>query len=135
MEKKRQKDVLDSEDSEAEEPASEWEEFEGESQNLSLDSIKSKRGRKPVAEQWSRVISLAHDDLKNLRTFELAPDLIMTNAMKATATRGKRQQKWHPIFWPEEYIKQAKSMKVEDNRLTEAGLAKYAKRITKFRKA
>ena len=81
-----------SEDDDQWEPeAAGGDDFEGESVNLSIGSVKSKRGRKPLKEQWTRVISLDKDDLSNLRTFELAPDLLLANAMKATTTRGKKQ--------------------------------------------
>ena len=33
--------------------------FEGESLNLSVQSVKSKRGRKPIPEMWSRVLWLS----------------------------------------------------------------------------
>ena len=42
--------------------------------------------------------------------------------------------KWSPIFWPEAYVKEGHSLKVEDNRLLETQLAKYAKKVTKMRK-
>jgi hypothetical protein len=31
---------------------------------------------------WTRVIDLTNDDLDNLRVYELAPDLLLANAMK-----------------------------------------------------
>ena len=82
---------------------------------------------------WSRVICLGADDLKNLRTFELAPDLLLGNAMKATVSRGKQTKKYKFLFWPDHYVKEGHSMKLKDNMLTDAQLLKYAKRITKFR--
>ena len=83
---------------------------------------------------WSRVICLSTDDLLNLRVFELAPDLLLSNAMESTATRGKKQTEWKPIFWPEAYVKEGHSMKLEDNRLTESQMNKLAKKVTKCRK-
>ena len=63
-----------------------------ESINESIHSITSlsKRGRKRISEKWSRVISLSTDDLCNLRVFELAPDLLLGNAMMSTLSRGKK---------------------------------------------
>ena len=53
-------------------------------------SSKSKRGRPRIQEQWSRVINLSKDDLSALRVFDLAPDLLLSNGMKHTLSRGKR---------------------------------------------
>ena len=57
----------------------------------SISSKQSKRGRKKIPEQWSRVINLSKDDLSELRVHELAPDLLMSNGMKYTLSRGKKQ--------------------------------------------
>ena len=108
-------------------PDSEWEDIDvageeddEESINLSIKTVKSKRGRKLMPEMWSRVICLGADDLKNLRTFELAPDLLMGNAMKATVSRGKQAKKYKFLFWPDHYVKEGHSLKLEDNQLTDA---------------
>ena len=63
-----------------------------ESVNESIQSITSlnKRGRRRIPEKWSRVINLSTDDLCNLRVFELAPDLLLGNAMMGTLPRGKK---------------------------------------------
>ena len=53
------------------------------------DIIKPKRGRKAIPDRWSRVISLSSDDLSDLKVYELAPDLLMSGAMKQTVSRGK----------------------------------------------
>ena len=66
--------------------------------------------------------------------YDLAPDLLLANAMKATATRGKKQTEWKPLFWPEAYVKEGHSMKLEENQLTESQLTKKAKKVTKYRK-
>lgn len=81
---------------------------EGISLNESIQSNVSKktRGRKFIPEQWSRVICLSTDDLSHLRAFELAPDLLMANAMKVDVIRGKKLPDWKPIFWPDHYAKQ-----------------------------
>ena len=53
-------------------------------------SSKSKRGRKRLPEQWSRVINLSKDDLTSLKVYELGPDLLLSNGMKHTLSRGKK---------------------------------------------
>ena len=79
-----------SDDSEEDGPYDLNGDFEGESLNLSVQSVKSKRGRKPIPEMWSRVLWLGWDNLENLKTYELGPDLLLGNAMIATVSRGKK---------------------------------------------
>ena len=64
-------------------------EEEADTPDQSFDSVKSKRGRKAIPTQWSRVISISKDDLSDLKVYELAPDLLLSNAVTATLTRGK----------------------------------------------
>ena len=91
-------------------------------------------GRKRIPEQWSRVICLSTDDLASLRVFELAPDLLLANAMKCTATRGKKQAQWRPIYWPDAYVKEGHDMTVSGNKLSESRLKKLGKRVSQLRK-
>ena len=100
------------------------EELKDESLDVSVESLKSKRGRPKVPEQWSRVISLSEDDLENLKGFELAPDLLLSKAVTATLTRGKTAKEWSPVFWPEDYIKEGHNMRVEQNKLSTDQLEK-----------
>ena len=76
------------------------------------------------------MIYLSTDDLSNLRAFELAPDLLLADSMKATISRGKKQAKWQPIFWPDNFVKDKHDMSVAGNKLSDAKLQKYAKRVS-----
>lgn len=116
-----------------------WKDIDGdddeeESLDKSVDSVKSKRGRPKVPEQWSRVISLSTDNLENLKTFDLAPDLLLSNAVTATLTRGKTQREWKPFFWPDDYIKEGHDMTVEANTLSQSQLERLGQRATLARK-
>ena len=110
--------------------------LEGESLDISIQSVKStkSRGRKKIPEKWSRVINLRKDDINKLKVYDLAPDLLLSNAMKETKTRGKKPQKCKQYFQPHIYVKQGHSMKVEDNVITEEQLLKYANIASKNRK-
>ena len=37
----------------------------------------ARRGRRAIPEKWTRVISVKSDDLTNIRTFELASELLL----------------------------------------------------------
>ena len=54
--------------------------------------------------------------------------------MKSTKTRGKKSDVWSPIFWPEEYVEDGNSLKLEDNKLDESKLEKLGIRVAKARK-
>ena len=85
---------------------------------MASEATVSKRGRKKIPEQWSRVISLSKDDLSDLQVFELGPDLTLSNSMIATLTRGKKMPKWKPLFWPDKYVEEGHSLSLEDNMLS-----------------
>jgi len=119
MKKNTQKIESSSEDSPWEDIEDPAHDFEGESVNLSVKSVKSKPGRKKIAEQWTRVICIGKDDLMNIRNFALGPDLLLGNAMQATVSRGKQVKKWKPLFWPDHYVKEGHSLKLMDKQLTE----------------
>ena len=69
--------------------------------NNSINSVKSKRGRKKIEDQWSRIISISTDDLEQLNVYELAPDMLLSSAVRATLSRGKRLPDWKPLFNPD----------------------------------
>ena len=42
----------------------------------------SKKGSRRLPEQWTRVISLSHDNVQNLRTFSIDTDLLMASEIE-----------------------------------------------------
>ena len=119
MKKKTKKMAgFSSESSSGEEDDKLQSEEEKESLNNSIQSIGSKRGRPKVPEMWTRVIDLTNDDLVDLRVYELAPDLLLGNAMKASGRTINLQKVWEPIIWPETYVEDGNSLKVADNQLS-----------------
>lgn len=52
---------------------------DAEDEEVSIHSQSSQgRGRPRIAEQWTRVVSLGHDDLSRQLCFPLAPDLLVS---------------------------------------------------------
>ena len=45
----------------------------------------SKKGSRRLPEQWTRVISLSHDNVQNLRTFSIDTDLLMASEIENEA--------------------------------------------------
>ena len=54
--------------------------------------------------------------------------------MKTVTTRRDKLKPWKPLFWPDEYVKEGHSMKVEDNQLTESQIKSWGKKVTQYRK-
>ena len=102
--------------------------------NNSINSVKSKRGRKKIEDQWSRVISISADDLEEVRVYELAPDMLLSSAVRATLSRGKKALAWKPLFNPDEYAKSTRDMTVAGNQLTVDQLQQYGVKVTAGRK-
>lgn len=84
--------------------------------------MSTKRGRKPVPERWTRVISVHSDDLSEIRSFELASELVMDQSDIATTTFKGRPPAWEPIYWPPHIKKQHMDFKIEENRLNDENL-------------
>ena len=125
----------DSSESELELDLCKPQDVEKQSLDDSNTSIVSKgRGRPKIPLKWSRVISLSDDNLTNLKVFELAPDLLIGGAMSKSNTRNRKEKKWKPIFWPDEYITEGHNMTLEGNKLSELQLKKQAVVATKARK-
>ena len=60
----------------------------------------TKRGRKPIKEKWTRVISIFKDDLSKIQTYDLGPELLFDKSVQEIATGRGRPAAWEPIFWP-----------------------------------
>jgi hypothetical protein len=105
---------------------------EKESMEESFDTVKSKRGRPKIPDQWSRVISISNDDLDDVKVYELGPDLLLSKAVTATLSRGRTAKEWKPLFWPEQYAKKH-DMTVAGNTLTEEQLAQHGQKVTQAR--
>ena len=82
-------------------------------------------GRKKIPEQWTRVISVQQDDLDNLQTYDLGPELLLDAALGASTKQRGRPAAWSPIFWPKHVKKENQDFKIADNRLSEDRLIAY----------
>ena len=54
--------------------------------------------------------------------------------MKVTTSRGKKQQAWKPLFWPDMYVKEKPDLTLAGNKLSDAKLHKYGKKVSQLRK-
>ena len=59
---------------------------------------RSSRGRAPIPEQWTRVISLKNDNLENLRVYPIATDLHLAPHLP-TGLSPRRPASWKPVFF------------------------------------
>jgi len=44
--------------------------------------VTKKKGSRKLPEQWTRVISLSHDNVQNLETFSIETDLLMASEIE-----------------------------------------------------
>ena len=65
---------------------------------------------------------MSHDDLTNVRCFELATDLLLDNAIDKAPMKRRGDVEWEPLFWPKQYIKVLQDHTLEGNRLSQAKL-------------
>ena len=79
------------------------------------------------------MICIHSDDLSNLRTFELGPELLLDKSLGEPKPTKGRPPDWKPIFWPPFIKKQQVEFKVANNELSRDRLAKYGEQISKVR--
>ena len=84
---------------ENEEPSSD-EPYQEEEIKDEVPAAKSKRGRKPIPEKWTRVISVYHDPLNAVRSFDLGPELLLDASLGPIPQGRGRPVNWKPIYWP-----------------------------------
>jgi hypothetical protein len=70
----------------------------------------------------------------DLKAYELAPDMLLSSAVRATLTRGREAPQWKALFNPDEYAKQPRDMTVAGNQLTKEQLQQLGQRVTTARK-
>ena len=70
--------------------------------SIEYDTL-NKRGRKRIPEKWTKVITLSTVDIHNIKTYEIASDLLMApNLPKQTI--GRPNKNWRPYFWPKLFV-------------------------------
>jgi hypothetical protein len=62
---------------------------ERESLDYSIDTTKSKRGKKAIPIQWSSVISFSKDNVSDLKAFDLVSGMLISKAVTESLTRIK----------------------------------------------
>ena len=79
------------------------------------------------------MIAIHSDDLTNLRTFELGPELLLDAGMGDPKPGPGRPPNWQPIFWPPHIKRQQVEFSVANNELSHAQLIKYGEQISEVR--
>ena len=80
------------------------EEDEEEPDREEESKVQRRRGRQPVPERWTRVMSIHTDDLSNIKTYELASELLLDQNLVGAAQSRGRPAASSVIYWPP-YIK------------------------------
>ena len=105
---------------------------------MSLDSVSvesaalSKRGPKKIPEKWTRVISMSHDDLRNLRIFETGTDLLIADGYEKVGLRGRPAQ-WKPIFMPKLFVEEHKEITLEEFKVKEQDFKRCGHQLSTVR--
>ena len=59
--------------------------------------------------------------------------MLIGNSFSASLPVSQIEQEWKPIFWPDDYVEEAHSMKVQDNLLSTEQLEQYARKTSEVR--
>jgi hypothetical protein len=95
-------------------------------------SIASKRGRPAIPEQWSKVISLEHDNLSKTKAHVLAPDLLAAPNLPLEPSTRKRGT-WKPHFFSSTFLRGQRGITLEQYRLKDTKLKQLAVLVSKRR--
>ena len=78
------------------------------------------------------MINVESLDLKKIKTFPIASDLLLTSGIpKESSKKGKLQSA--PLFSPKEFVKENKNIKTEQYELGHEDLMRYGKQVTLLR--
>ena len=74
-----------------------------------------------------------HDKLDEIRTYDLAPELLL-DAGLSNAIQGRgRPPNWQPIYWPPQIKRLQMEFKTAENKLSEKELYQFGEQITEVR--
>ena len=93
----------------------------------------AKRGRKAIPEKWTRVISVRSDDLTNIKTYELASELLLDSSFDVSSSTRGRTAVWKPLFWPPHFKKEHADFTPDLYSNSNADLIKLGEQLSKFR--
>ena len=66
--------------------------------NISLESVKSKRGRPFLQDVWTRVIDMDDVDIDQVASYPINTDLLMDHANIVVPQYRRTEQPWAPLF-------------------------------------
>ena len=94
--------------------------------------VKSKRGRKVIPPQWSRIIDLKDVDMDKLEVFVIEQDMIRATEDAGGVSKRIRQQ-WTPIFEPQDFWEQSSKPRLAQSQLNKRNLKTYGQKVTELR--
>ena len=87
--------------------------------NKSLDSVKSKRGRPAIPDQWTGIIRVEEEDVQvELKIRQLGADLILEDAMPTAPRSLRSKDEWKMLFDPKEFWQEHNFLTLEMAELT-----------------
>ena len=95
-------------------------------------SISSKRGRPAIPEQWTKVISLDHDNLSKVKAYTLASDLLAAPNLPLESSARKRGT-WKPHFLSSTFLRGKRGITLEQYKLKDTKLKQLAVLVSKRR--
>ena len=73
------------------------------------------------------------DDLENIKTYELASELLLDSSFAVANQSGSRTSIWKPLFWPPHFKKEHADFNLEGNLQSDANLIKLGEQLSTYR--
>ena len=74
-----------------------------------------------------------NDDLSNIMTYELGPELLLDAGLGPPSQGRGRPAAWQPLFWPPHFKKEGHDFTTAGNILTEHRLLELGEQLSEFR--
>jgi len=82
--------------------------------NASIESGHRSRGRPVIPEAWTRVISVKYDEEISFKTYSIASELLLEDAMPQMSRSLRSKSDWRMLFNPAEFWNENPDMTIEN---------------------
>ena len=101
--------------------------------NVSFDSLQSKRERKKIPDQWTRILVVGNELIEAVKIYPINTDLLVDQGTIYVPPARRTEPQWQPIFHTTAWKNEHPDQTFENTRLSEFKLMQYGKKITKLR--
>ena len=104
-----------------------------EDEESSSNEGRRSRGRPPIQEQWTGIISLSDDNIQSLNLRVIATDLLMAPNLPI-GSPSKKNTNWKPVFFSDNFTRENKDITLDKFVIEQENLMQIGINVSKRRK-